>query len=60
MTSWSRPGTPSRLEVWPGQMHVFQAVPRLVPEATAALDRAAGFITASLDAAEAGAEQVSA
>lgn len=53
-------GTPTRLEVWPGQMHVFQALPRLVPEATAALRRAAEFATTSLDAAGAQAEQVSA
>ena len=32
-----RSGTTSQLEVWPGQMHVFQALSRLVPEADAAL-----------------------
>lgn len=37
-------GTPCRLEVWPGQMHVFQAMPRLVPEARPALNRAAQFL----------------
>lgn len=46
-------GTDSRLEIWPGQMHVFQAMPRLVPEATAALRRAARFITERLDVAAA-------
>ena len=38
-------GTECRLEVWPGQMHVFQAMPRLVPEADRALGRAARFLT---------------
>jgi monoterpene epsilon-lactone hydrolase len=37
------------LEVWPGQMHVFQALPRLVPEADAALSRAAMFIDEHLE-----------
>lgn len=36
------------LEVWPGQMHVFQAFPRLVPEADRALREAAEFITRAL------------
>lgn len=40
-----------RLEVWPGQMHVFQAMPRLVPESSAALDRAARFLTEALSGA---------
>ena len=43
-------GTPSRLEVWPGQMHVFQALPRAVPEAGPALRRAGEFITDALGA----------
>lgn len=38
-----------QLEVWPGQMHVFQAMPRLVPEASAALDRGARFLREALD-----------
>lgn len=42
-------GTDCRLEVWPGQMHVFQAMPRLVPEAGPALSRAARFLTHHLD-----------
>lgn len=53
-------GTSSRLEVWPGQMHVFQAMPRLVPEATVALRRAAAFITESLDLASAHTERATA
>lgn len=36
-------GTHCELEMWPGQMHVFQAMPRLIPEADRALRRAAGF-----------------
>ncbi|MEZ0580384.1 alpha/beta hydrolase [Nocardioides sp. MH1] len=40
------------LEVWPGQMHVFQALARVVPEAAPALARAADFIVAELEAAE--------
>lgn len=36
-------GGSSTLEIWPDQMHVFQALPRLVPEATQALRRAATF-----------------
>ncbi len=40
------------LEIWPGQMHVFQALPRAVPEAAPALARAADFIISELEAAE--------
>jgi len=40
------------LEIWPGQMHVFQALSRLVPEADAALRRAADFVVTELEAAE--------
>lgn len=40
------------LEIWPGQMHVFQALSRLVPEAPAAIARAAEFVVAELAAAE--------
>jgi acetyl esterase/lipase len=36
------------LQVWPDQMHVFQALPVLVPEAEIALGRAAAFLTAEL------------
>ncbi|WP_245679253.1 alpha/beta hydrolase [Actinomadura hibisca] len=38
------------LEIWPDQMHVFQALPRLIPEADPALRRAAAFIDARLTA----------
>ncbi|OBA46827.1 alpha/beta hydrolase [Nocardia sp. 852002-20019_SCH5090214] len=41
-------GVPCELEVWPGQIHVFQALPLAVPEAAAALRRAAAFITGVL------------
>lgn len=36
------------LEIWPGQMHVFQALGLLIPEADRALDRAAAFLRAAL------------
>ena len=36
------------LEIWPDQMHVFQALPRLSPEAGPALRRAAQFIRTEL------------
>ncbi len=42
-------GTDSRLEVWPGQMHVFQAIPRLVPEARPAIRRGARFLVEALE-----------
>ncbi len=41
-------GTDVTLEVWPGQMHVFQAALRFVPESYAALDRAARFARSAL------------
>lgn len=41
-------GTPCELELWPGRIHVFQALPLLVPEAAAALRRAAAFVTSTL------------
>ncbi|OUC79784.1 alpha/beta hydrolase [Gordonia lacunae] len=37
-------GGDSRLEIWPGMMHVFQALPRLGPEADAALRRVGDFL----------------
>ena len=37
-------GGTSTLEVWPGMVHVFQALPHLAPEAAPALRRAAAFI----------------
>lgn len=43
-------GTHCELEVWPGQMHVFQAMARAVPEAEPALRRAARFLTHHLAA----------
>ncbi|MCW2787009.1 MAG: alpha/beta hydrolase [Marmoricola sp.] len=43
-------GTEVTLEVWPGQMHVFQAAPRAVPEADKALRRATRFIVNALEA----------
>ncbi|MDV6230429.1 alpha/beta hydrolase [Rhodococcus cercidiphylli] len=42
-------GGRSELEIWPDQMHVFQALPRLIPEAAHALEHAAEFITHALD-----------
>lgn len=43
-------GTPCELQVWPGQLHVFQAMPRLVPEADEALRRGARFLAAAVGA----------
>ena len=37
-------GGSSTLEIWPGMVHVFQALPHLAPEAIPALRRAAAFI----------------
>lgn len=45
-------GSYCELEIWPGQMHVFQALTRLVPEAQVALDRAARFVVEQLEYAE--------
>lgn len=44
--------TRCELEIWPDQMHVFQAAPVLIPEAEVALGRAAAFIRAELVRAE--------
>lgn len=41
-------GTPCELELWPGRIHVFQALPLLVPEASDAVRRAAKFVTTAL------------
>ncbi len=41
-------GGHSELEVWPDQVHVFQALPRLSPDAVAAMGRITGFISESL------------
>jgi monoterpene epsilon-lactone hydrolase len=43
-------GGDCELQVWPDQVHVFQALPRLSPEATTAMRHAARFITESLSA----------
>ncbi|TQK68894.1 alpha/beta hydrolase [Nocardioides sp. SLBN-35] len=45
----SSSGAECRLEVWPDQMHVFQALPRVVPEADRALDVAADFVDEQLE-----------
>jgi len=49
-------GTDVQLEIWPGQMHVFQAANRMVPEADRALRRAARFVVSTLEASLAAAE----
>jgi acetyl esterase/lipase len=41
-------GGSCELEVWPDQVHVFQALPRLSPEAAKAMARVANFIDISL------------
>lgn len=41
-------GGDGELQVWPDQVHVFQALPRLTPEARPAMRRAAAFVTESL------------
>ncbi|MBF6240576.1 alpha/beta hydrolase [Nocardia otitidiscaviarum] len=41
------------LELWPGRIHVFQALPLLVPEAAQALRRTRGFVAGALDEAAA-------
>ncbi|MBL1078583.1 alpha/beta hydrolase [Nocardia sp. 2] len=41
-------GAHCELELWPGRIHVFQALPLLVPEAGAALRRVAAFVSAVL------------
>ncbi|WP_082844208.1 alpha/beta hydrolase [Nocardia salmonicida] len=45
-------GSSCELELWPGQVHVFQALPLLVPEAAPALRRAARFIADALAASD--------
>lgn len=52
-------GTDASLEIWPGQMHVFQAAPRAVPEAHQALRRAARFMVTALEARAAAVESSS-
>lgn len=46
----TRAGGACELQVWPGQVHVFQALPRFSSEATAAVREAARFITVALAA----------
>lgn len=41
-------GTPCTLQIWPDQVHVFQALPRLAPEAVPAMREIATFIDNSL------------
>ncbi|MFQ6396776.1 alpha/beta hydrolase [Nocardia sp. KC 131] len=41
-------GGSCELEIWPGQVHVFQALPLLTPEANRALDRVADFLRAAM------------
>lgn len=41
-------GADCELQVWPDQVHVFQALPRLTPEAAPAMRRVASFIGDSL------------
>jgi monoterpene epsilon-lactone hydrolase len=41
-------GGACELEVWPDQVHVFQALPRLTPEAKPAMSRIAAFIAQEL------------
>jgi epsilon-lactone hydrolase len=41
-------GGDCELRVWPDQLHVFQALPRITPEATPAMHEIARFITDSL------------
>ncbi len=43
-----RAGGASVLEIWPGMVHVFQALPRLAPEAEPALRRASRFLCSAL------------
>ncbi|MQY23562.1 alpha/beta hydrolase [Nocardia macrotermitis] len=45
-------GVRCELELWPGRIHVFQALPLLVPEAGPALRRAAEFVRSALAEAQ--------
>ncbi len=42
-------GEGCELQIWPDQVHVFQALPRLAPEAAPAMRYAASFITTAID-----------
>lgn len=50
---WQTAGGTARLHRWPGQLHAFQTLPVLVPEARAAYRSAAHFVTTHLDPAAA-------
>jgi len=41
-------GGTCELQVWPDQVHVFQALPRLTPEARPAMRRMATFVSQAL------------
>jgi monoterpene epsilon-lactone hydrolase len=41
-------GGDCELQVWPDQVHVFQALPKLAPEARPAMRRVAAFVAKSL------------
>jgi acetyl esterase/lipase len=41
-------GGDCELQIWPDQVHVFQALPRLTPEARPAMRHIAGFIAHAL------------
>ncbi|MQY17625.1 alpha/beta hydrolase [Nocardia macrotermitis] len=45
---WSATGAPCDLQIWPDQMHVFQALPALIPESRLAYRAAARFIRSVL------------
>ncbi len=47
-----RTGADCELDVVPGQMHVFQALTRFIPEARPAMERACRFLTENLPAIE--------
>ena len=46
----TKAGGDCELQVWPDQVHVFQALPRLAPEAVPAMRHVAAFISAALSA----------
>jgi epsilon-lactone hydrolase len=45
-------GAHCELQVWPDQVHVFQALPRLAPEAVPAMDHIAEFVASALNRSE--------
>jgi epsilon-lactone hydrolase len=47
-TDISAAGGDCELQIWPDQVHVFQALPRLTPEAAPAMRNIASFISAAL------------